>query len=95
MDLGTSSFWPFCGAWTERTFQICRALLLRNHPSALPLIRKLFGLFDDEEINWDAAKAMGTSGSGGGQLLTKRFHATVRVRPDDDVLFAVDVPDDL
>jgi hypothetical protein len=57
------------------------------------LIRRLFRLFDDEEINWDAAKAMGASGSGGGQLLTKRFHATVRVRPDHNVLFAVVVPD--
>ena len=93
MDLGTSSFWPFCAVQTDKKPKICRALLVRNHPSALPLIRKLFGLFDDEEINWDAAKAMGTSGSGGGQLLIKRFHATVRVSPGQDMLFVVDVPD--
>ena len=93
MDLGTSSFWPDCATWTENEFQVCRALLARNHPSALALIRRLFGLFDDEEVNWDAAKAIGTSGSGGGQLLTKRFHATVRVCPDHNVLFVVDVPD--
>jgi hypothetical protein len=94
MDLGTSPFRPVGTAWTENEFQVCRALLVRNHPSALPLIRKLFGLFDDEEVNWDAAKAMGTSGAGGGQLLTKRFHAAVRVRPRHNVLFATRVPDD-
>ena len=77
-----SSLQPGCAVWTENVFQVCRALLVRNHPSALGLIRKLFGLFDDEEVNWDAAKAIGTSGSGGGQLLIKRFHATVRVRPE-------------
>ena len=58
--------------------QICRAFLVRNHAAAGPLIDRLLTLFTDENIGWDAARAIGQIGRTD-NVLTKRNHAVVRV----------------
>ncbi|KAL1662729.1 RNAPII transcription regulator C-terminal-domain-containing protein [Schizophyllum commune] len=57
---------------------ICRALLVRNHAAAGPLIDRLLTLFNDENIGWDAARAIGQIGRTD-NVLTKRNHAVVRI----------------
>ncbi|KAH9976079.1 Dos2-interacting transcription regulator of RNA-Pol-II-domain-containing protein [Russula compacta] len=61
-------------AWTW----ISRALLVRNHPQALPFVSRLFELFDDTEVGWDAARAIGQAGAVN-KVLTKRNHAVIKV----------------
>lgn len=58
--------------------QISRALLVRNHPQALPFASRLFELFDDTEVGWDAARAVGQAGAAD-KVLTKRNHAVIKV----------------
>ncbi|TRM60732.1 RNAPII transcription regulator C-terminal-domain-containing protein [Schizophyllum amplum] len=57
---------------------ICRALLVRNHAGAAELVNKLFGLFDDSTVSWDAAKVIGQIGRAD-TVLTKRNHAVIRI----------------
>jgi DNA repair/transcription protein MET18/MMS19 len=57
---------------------ISRALLVRNHPEALPFVNRLFELFDDTEVGWDAARAIGQAGTVD-KVLTKRNHAIIKV----------------
>jgi len=57
---------------------ISRALLVRNHPQALQFVNQLFGLFDDQEVGWDAARAIGQVGTVD-KVLTKRNHAVIKV----------------
>ncbi|KAH9990918.1 ARM repeat-containing protein [Russula vinacea] len=57
---------------------ISRALLVRNHPEALPFVNRLFELFDDTEVGWDAARAIGQAGTVD-KVLTKRNHAVVKI----------------
>ena len=45
-------------------------------------VDKLFSLFNDEAVSWHAAKAIGEIGSGGGDILTKRNFAVLRVSGD-------------
>ena len=61
-----------------KLLQISRALLVRNHPEALPFINRLFELFDDPEVGWDAARAIGQA-CAVDKVLTKRNHAVVKV----------------
>jgi DNA repair/transcription protein MET18/MMS19 len=58
--------------------QISRALLVRNHPRALPFVNRLFELFDDAEVGWNAARAIGQVGMVD-KVLTKRHHAVIKV----------------
>ena len=58
--------------------QISRALLVRNHPQALPFVNRLFELFDDAEVGWNAARAIGQVGMVD-KVLTKRNHAVIKV----------------
>jgi DNA repair/transcription protein MET18/MMS19 len=58
--------------------QISRALLVRNHPEALPFVNRLFELFDDTEVGWNAARAIGQAGTVD-KVLTKRNHAVIKV----------------
>ncbi|KAI0251711.1 ARM repeat-containing protein [Lactifluus subvellereus] len=57
---------------------ISRSLLVRNHPRALPFANRLFELFDDTEVGWDAARAIGQVGTVD-KVLTKRNHAVIKV----------------
>ncbi|KAI9458702.1 ARM repeat-containing protein [Russula earlei] len=57
---------------------ISRALLVRNHPKALPFVNRLFELFDDTKVGWDAARAIGQAGTVD-KVLTKRNHAVIKV----------------
>lgn len=59
--------------------QVAKALTIQNHASAGVLVDKLFDLFDDADIGWDAAKAIGRIASGGEYVLTKQNHAVIRV----------------
>jgi hypothetical protein len=59
--------------------QLCKALLVRSHPRALPAIDRLFEVFGDATIGTDAAKAFGDIAAADG-VLTKRNAAVVRVR---------------
>lgn len=53
--------------------------MIRNHESTTRLVERLFDLFEDPEIGWDAARAVGQVASGGDDVLTKRNHAVIRV----------------
>jgi hypothetical protein len=58
--------------------QLCKALLVRNHPSALEFIHRLFDVFVDPTIGTDAAKAFGDIAASD-SVLTKRNGAIVKV----------------
>ncbi|KAL4078711.1 RNAPII transcription regulator C-terminal-domain-containing protein [Scleroderma yunnanense] len=57
---------------------ITRALLIRSHPFATPLVDKLFILLDDDDIDWDAAHALGKLATGD-DVLTKRNDAVLKI----------------
>ncbi|KAG8958276.1 hypothetical protein FRC03_009290 [Tulasnella sp. 419] len=57
---------------------ISRSLVIRNHPQASSNIDVLFGLFDDQAIGWDAAKAIGEI-ERSDSVLSKPNHAVIRV----------------
>ncbi|KII87506.1 hypothetical protein PLICRDRAFT_55462 [Plicaturopsis crispa FD-325 SS-3] len=57
---------------------ISKALLVRNHPKASAYTDRLFEIFGDKDIGWDAARAIGTIG-GGDKILTKRNHAIIKL----------------
>jgi len=52
--------------------------LVRNHTQALPFVNRLFELFGDTEVGWDAARAIGQAGTVD-EVLTKRNHAIIKV----------------
>jgi DNA repair/transcription protein MET18/MMS19 len=52
--------------------------LVRNHPQALPFVNRLFELFDDMDVGWDAARAIGQAGTAD-KVLTKSNHAVIKV----------------
>ncbi|KAJ7906016.1 ARM repeat-containing protein [Mycena leptocephala] len=56
---------------------LCKALLVRNHPSALDFIHRLFEVFADSTIGTDAAKAFGDIAASD-SVLTKRNGAIVK-----------------
>lgn len=55
-----------------------KALLVRNHPRALKFSQRLFEVFDDASIGWDAAKSVGLI-PGHDDVLTKDNHAVTRI----------------
>ena len=59
--------------------QLTKALLVRAHPSVNRFTDKLFDLFGQSEVGWDAARAIGEAVKKD-QILTKANHAVVRVR---------------
>ncbi|TFY77934.1 hypothetical protein EWM64_g6077 [Hericium alpestre] len=61
-------------AWTW----IVKGLLLRSHPRALPLAQQLFDLFDDVNVSWDAARAVGQVVAAD-KVLTKPNHAVIKI----------------
>ncbi|KAJ7923548.1 RNAPII transcription regulator C-terminal-domain-containing protein [Mycena leptocephala] len=56
---------------------LCKALLVRNHPSALEFIHRLFDVFADPTIGTDTAKAFGDIAASD-SVLTKRNGAIVK-----------------
>ena len=59
-------------------FQVVKALLTRGDSRALPLTEKLFDLFSDESIGWDAASSIGRIAAAN-DILTKSNHAVTKV----------------
>ena len=59
-------------------WQVSRALLVRGHPRALSFVDRLFELFGDADVGWDAARAIGQVGTVD-NVLTKRNHAIIKV----------------
>ncbi|KAF8268710.1 ARM repeat-containing protein [Lactarius quietus] len=57
---------------------ISRALLIRGHLQALSFVNKLFELFGDSAVGWDAARAIGKVGTVD-NVLTKRNHAIIKI----------------
>ncbi|KAI0333855.1 ARM repeat-containing protein [Cubamyces sp. BRFM 1775] len=57
---------------------LTKALLVRGHPAAMTNVDRLFELFDDDNVNWDAARAIGRI-PGSDKVLTKRNHAVIRI----------------
>ena len=66
---------------------MAKALQVRNHPSAQRFTDRLIDLFDDVDIGWDAARAIGQIVSTD-KVLTKKNHAVIKV---DVVSFPVDI----
>ena len=62
--------------------QIVKALLVRNHPDINAYVNRLFAIFSDPHIGWDAAKAVGELGRGGEDILTKANFSVIRVGPN-------------
>jgi len=60
--------------------ELTKALVVRNHDLVHAYVDRLFALFGDESLGWDAAKAIGEIGSGGEGVLTKKNFAVLRVR---------------
>ena len=56
-----------------------KALQVRNHPSAQRFTDSLVELFDDSDIGWDAARAIGQIVSTD-KVLTKKNHAVIKVK---------------
>lgn len=68
--------------WTLRVEylnQIARALVLLNHATVASFVDLLSRVFEDSEIGWDAARAVGQIASGGDDILTKSNHAVIKV----------------
>ncbi|KAI0372603.1 ARM repeat-containing protein [Pilatotrama ljubarskyi] len=57
---------------------LTKALLVRGHPAAMAHVDRLFELFDDGDVNWDAARAVGRI-PGPDKILTKSNHAVIKV----------------
>lgn len=55
-----------------------KALIIRNHPLALSFSERLFQVFGDEAVGWDAAKACGEI-PGTDTILTKRNNAVIKI----------------
>lgn len=61
--------------------QMTKALQVRNHPSAQRFTDRLIELFDDADVGWDAARAIGHVVNTD-KVLTKKNHAVIRVDAD-------------
>ncbi|KAL4245852.1 MMS19 nucleotide excision repair protein [Abortiporus biennis] len=61
-------------AWTW----ITKALLIQNHALTQKFVDKLFELFDDPTVSWDAARSIGKVVASD-KVLTKRHHATIKI----------------
>ncbi len=58
--------------------QITKGLLVRGHASAQSCADRLFDLFGDAAVSWDAARAIGEI-AWQDKILTKKNHAVVKV----------------
>lgn len=71
-------FFPNLGGDIHNEDQVSKALLIRNHPMATHFISKLFEVFPDEVVGWDAARAVGEVAAPD-HVLTKKHYAVIRV----------------
>ena len=55
-----------------------KGLLIQNHKLADNFIERLFGLYDDEAISWDAARGVG-SVVAPSDIFTKNNHSVIKV----------------
>jgi len=62
-------------------FQILRGLLARNHPDVNQGIERLFTVFNDSQVSWDAARGIGELAKGGQDILVKDNFCVIRVSP--------------
>ena len=51
---------------------------MRNHQSAFKLVDSLLQLFDNADIAWDAARAIGQAVGQEDGVLSKRNHAVIK-----------------
>ena len=83
MDVGKVFFFLHCifktRAWLYAS-KITKALAVRNHDLVKVYVDRLFTLFGDTFLSWDAAKAIGEVAGGGEGILTKKNFAVLRVR---------------
>lgn len=63
---------------TLASVQVTKALQVRSHPLAQSFTDRLIELFDDSDIGWDAARAIGQVVSSD-KVLTKKHHAVIKV----------------
>ncbi|KAK0202783.1 Dos2-interacting transcription regulator of RNA-Pol-II-domain-containing protein [Desarmillaria ectypa] len=61
-------------AWVH----ICKALMVQSHPLTLDFADRLFGVFGDKSIGWDAAKAIGQVVEPG-DVLSKSNCAVIKI----------------
>ncbi|KAI0056039.1 ARM repeat-containing protein [Artomyces pyxidatus] len=61
-------------AWTW----VCKGLIVRNHSQASTFVDRLFELFDESQVSWDAARAIGRLGATD-DILTKKNHAVLKI----------------
>lgn len=64
---------------SPNTTQIAKALVIRNDSTVMRYVDRLFELFGDAEVSWDAARALGTVVATD-KILTKKNHAIIKVR---------------
>jgi len=57
---------------------ILRGLLARNHPDVNQGIERLFTIFDDPQLSWDAARGIGELAKGGEDILVKDNFCIIR-----------------
>jgi hypothetical protein len=57
--------------------QITKGLGCRGHPQFFTFVDKLFDLFADDDVAWDAGRSMGLLG-GNDPVLSKQNHAVVK-----------------
>ncbi|THH18072.1 hypothetical protein EW146_g2870 [Bondarzewia mesenterica] len=57
---------------------IAKGLLVRNHPQAMSFVDRLFTLFDDKDVSWNAARAIGQVVASD-RILTKKNRAVIRI----------------
>ncbi|KAI5124282.1 hypothetical protein M0805_005129 [Coniferiporia weirii] len=62
----------------ESWLWIAKSLIMLNHTSVNNIVDRLFKLFGDSEVGWDAARAIGEI-AGSGDVLTKKNHAVIRI----------------
>ncbi|KAG6890017.1 hypothetical protein C0992_003362 [Termitomyces sp. T32_za158] len=84
-----TNFWPKFIASSEASIEqrrwglqawvwICKALVVQKHTSLTRFTDKIFELFAEKEISWDAAKTLGDIASSD-QILTKCNHAVLKI----------------
>ncbi|KAI8996433.1 ARM repeat-containing protein [Trametes punicea] len=89
LSISVTQFWDTQISNAEATVQALRnaimtftwltkALLVRGHPTAMTNVDRLFELFDDGNVSWDAARAIGRI-PGPDKVLTKRNHAVIKI----------------
>ena len=67
-----------CDVRESNDVQISKGLIVRNHPQLSFFVDKLFELFEEDDVSWDAARAIGQIVAIN-KVLTKSTHAVLKV----------------